>query len=288
MFQRFIVATDLSPASFTVVSCLADLKTYGAQHCLLLQCLSYASAASVALSYHTEPLEGVLGEQKAILEKQGFTVEARTVVGTPVQEIVRIAVEEDFSLIVMGAKGHSLIAGKLLGGVAFGVTSKSQIPVLVLPIDKKPGQDACEPITRCSFSDHVLFATDFSQVAERAFRYVQQLVAHGVRQVTLVHVLDRPEPPKDGLGDSETSARQRLDGMKARLLEQGASSVQAEVCLGVPFQEITRLVREREVHLVVMGTQGRSFVGELWLGSVSHDVVRHSVAPVLLIPARQG
>ncbi|MBE0599290.1 MAG: hypothetical protein IH614_18765 [Desulfuromonadales bacterium] len=95
MFNRLIAATDLSPASFAVVSCLAGLKAYGAKHCLLLQCLSFQEAASTALAYHTEPLEGMLIEQKTILEKEGFTVEARTVVGAPRQEVVRIAAEED-------------------------------------------------------------------------------------------------------------------------------------------------------------------------------------------------
>ncbi|MCA1785684.1 MAG: universal stress protein [Desulfobacteraceae bacterium] len=33
-----------------------------------------------------------------------------------------------------------------------------------------------------------------------------------------------------------------------------------------------------------MGTQGRGFLGEFFLGSVSHNVARHSVAPVLLVP----
>jgi nucleotide-binding universal stress UspA family protein len=32
-----------------------------------------------------------------------------------------------------------------------------------------------------------------------------------------------------------------------------------------------------------MGTQGRGFTGELFLGSVSHNVARASVAPVLMI-----
>lgn len=40
MFNRIIVATDLSPASEAVANCLGGLKTYGARHCLLMQCLS--------------------------------------------------------------------------------------------------------------------------------------------------------------------------------------------------------------------------------------------------------
>lgn len=64
VFNRFIVATDLSPASFAVAGCLGALKSYGAEQCLLVQCLTFREAASTALSYRTEPIEGVLNEQE--------------------------------------------------------------------------------------------------------------------------------------------------------------------------------------------------------------------------------
>lgn len=289
MFERFIVATDLSAASFAVVSCLDGLKTYGARHCLLLQCLSFSDAASTALSYHTEPLDEMLNEQKGILEKQGFDVEARTVVGAPKQEIARIAAKEDYSLIVIGAQGQSLVGEKLLGGVAYGVLNKTVKPVLVIPVEKKPGEEkACEPVARCRFGDHVLFATDFSEMADHAFTYVELLVASGAQKVTLVHVQDQTKLEqhlKERLEEFNAIDRSRLENLKQALIKKGASQVETEVCYGVPFQEITRLIRERDAQLAVMGTQGRGFVGKVFLGSVSHSVVRDSVAPVLLIPS---
>ena len=289
MFERFIVATDLSPASYAVVSCLDGLKTYGSRHCLLLQCLSFNAAASTALSYHTESLEEMLNEQKGILEKQGFDVEARTVVGTPKQEIARIAAQEDYSLIVIGAQGQSLVGERLLGGVAYGVINKTVKPVLVIPVEKKPGEETnCEPVARCRFSDHVLFATDFSEMADQAFTYVEQLVAGGARKFTLVHVQDQTRLEqylKERLEEFNAIDRNRLENLKQALIKKGAPQVETEVCYGVPFQEITRLIRERDAHLVVMGTQGRGFVEKVFLGSVSHSVVRDSVAPVLLIPS---
>jgi nucleotide-binding universal stress UspA family protein len=289
MFERFLIATDLSPASFAVVSCLGGLKGCGAEQCLLLQCLSLGEAASMAFSYHAEPLAEMLSEQKGIIEKQGFTVEARNVVGAAKQEIVRIAAQEDYPLIVVGTQGQSLVGGKLLGGVAYGVISKSVKPVLVVPVEKKPGEEnGCEPVACCSFSDHVLFATDFSAMADNAFTYVQQLVALGTRRITLVHVQDRTrleQHPKERLEEFNEEDRGRLDNLKYSLLEENVPQVDIEICYGVPHQEITRLVRERNVQLVVMGTQGRGFVGEFFLGSVSHHVARQSAVPVLLIPA---
>lgn len=289
MFKRLIVATDLSPASFAVVSCLSGLKSYGAEQCLLLQCLSFSDAASTALSYNTDLLEGMLNEQKNILEEQGFTVEARTVFGAPKQEIIRIAAKEDYSLIVVGAQGQSLVEEKLLGGVAYGVINKTIKPVLVVPTEKKKGEDnTCEPVTRCIFIDHILFATDFSEMANNAFTYVEQLVAHGARKVTLVHIQDKTRLETHLLARLEEFNeidRSRLENMKQTLLQKGTPEIDTEVCYGIPYEEMTRLIRERNVQLVVMGTQGRGFVGEFFLGSVSHNVVRKSIAPVLLIPA---
>lgn len=288
MFDRLIVATDLSPASFAVVSCLAGLKAYGAEHCLLLQCLSFGDAASTALSYNTQALQEMLAQQEEILSKQGFKVETRTVLGIPKQEIIRIAAAEDYALIVVGAQGRSLVQDKLLGGVAYGVITKSVKPVLVVPVKKKPGEDnACEPVSRCSFSEHILFATDFSQMADHAFTQVEQLVAHGARKVTLVHVQDQTKLEKHLQAMIEVfneQDRERLHILEQSLLNKGALEVDTEVCYGVPFKEITRLILERDAQLAVLGTQGRGFVGEFFLGSVSHQVVRHSVAPVLLIP----
>lgn len=289
MFKRFIIATDLSPASFAVVNCLGELKTYGAEQCLLLQCLSFSDATSVALSYHTEHLEKMLNKQKNILEDQNFTVEVRTVVGVPKHEIVRIATKEKYALIVVGAQGQSLAKEKLLGGVAYGVINKSIKPVLVVPVEKEPGEEnACKPVARIGFNIHILFATDFSEMADNAFAYVEQMVTHGVDKVTLVHVQDKTKLEKHlkmRLEEFNERDRSLLEHLKQSLLKKGTPHIDIEVCYGVPFKEITRLIQERNAQMVVMGTQGRGFVGEFFLGSVSHNVARNSVAPVLLIPA---
>jgi nucleotide-binding universal stress UspA family protein len=48
-----------------------------------------------------------------------------------------------------------------------------------------------------------------------------------------------------------------------------------------------KTIQELSVSLVVMGSQGRGFVPELFLGSVSHNVARHGDASVLLIPSKK-
>lgn len=289
MFQRFIVATDLSPASFTVVQSLKGLQAFYAKQCLLLQCLSLPGAVSASYSSLPESDEQLLSEQKALLEKQGFTIEARTVAGSVKQEINRIAVKEQYDLIVVGAQGQSVTRERLLGGVAYGIISTSQKPVLVMPVTRAPNApDICILPSHCAFSKHVLFATDFSEMAYNAFLHVEHMAASGVRKVTLVHVQDQSDEKqhlKKRAAEINALDRSRLDNLRKTLLLRGAPEIDIEICHGEPFVEITRLAREHNTHLVVMGTQGRGFFGEIILGSVSLNVARTSVVPVLLIPS---
>jgi nucleotide-binding universal stress UspA family protein len=291
MFSRLIIATDLSPASFAVVNCIGGLKAYGARQCLLLQCLNLMDAASTALSYTTAFLESTIRQQKEVLEKQGYEVETRVVPGFAKTEINRIATEEKYSLIVVGSRGHSMMSEAMLGGVAYAVIHNARKPVLIVRLGVKQGQgNVCIQSAHCDFSEHVLFPTDFSENADHAFAYVKKLVDDGARRVTLLHVQDkaRIDPHlKHRLEEFNEIDRTRLEKMKEALQKKGNADITIEVCYGSPFAEIIRIIRERNIHLVVMGSQGRGFVEELFLGSVSHNVARHSDAPVLLIPAKE-
>ncbi|MFN3595008.1 MAG: universal stress protein [Thiobacillaceae bacterium] len=281
MFERFIVATDLSPASDAMVGCLAGLKALGARHALLLQCLDMREAASVALSYTTAVLDDYLARQKAVLEKQGFEVETRIVPGFAKREINRIAREEDYGLVVVGSHGHSMLSEALLGGVASEVLHGATRPVLVIRLERDPDSgEVCVLPTGCDLARHILYATDFSANADRAFTVVEAL-APVARHITLLHVLDaRGEPAELAAID-----RDRLQALKARLAGLGRGDVTVEVRSGKPYQAIVAAAKERGAHLIVLGSQGRGFVPELFLGSVSHQVARHAPAPVLLVPA---
>lgn len=293
MFSRIVVATDLSPASFAIVNCVGGMRAFGAKECLLLQCLNLQEAASTAFSYTTAPLEGILAQQKEILEKQGFEVETKIIPGFAKREINRLAAEENYSLVVVGSHGHSMLGEVLLGGVASEVIHSARKPVLLVPLEMKLGAgDVCIRGAGCDFSEHVLFPTDFSENADQAFSYVEKLAADGARRITLLHVQDkaRVDPHlTHRLEEFNEIDLGRLDKLKQLLQRKSNVTVEIELCYGSPFEEITRLVRDRNVHLVVMGSQGRGFIEEIFLGSVSHNVARHADAPVLLIPAlRRG
>jgi nucleotide-binding universal stress UspA family protein len=75
--------------------------------------------------------------------------------------------------------------------------------------------------------------------------------------------------------------------MRDSLKKKGNSIIDIELAYGAPYSEIMRIIKEKDVSLVIMGSQGRGFIEELFLGSVSHNVARNSDASVLLIPAKR-
>jgi nucleotide-binding universal stress UspA family protein len=137
-----------------------------------------------------------------------------------------------------------------------------------------------------------LFCTDFSSTAERAFEYVQRIVAGGARRVTLLHVQDRTRIRphlEHRLEEFNQTDRQRLDQLRARVLETaGDVQVRSLVPYGHPVEEILRVVgEEQDDSLIVMGSQGRGFLAQVFLGSVSQAVIRGAPVPVLLVPAER-
>lgn len=197
--------------------------------------------------------------------------------------------ERGASLIVVGSHGESFFKEVFLGGVALAVLHHATVPVLVvrLKIDEVPSLQQCVVACR-NFTHHILYATDFSDTAERAFLYVEKIVESGAKDVTLLHVQDRVKIGKHlqhRLEEFNKIDQQRLERLKARLDNLGATNVRIEIPYGSPIQEIIRCAKREEETLVVMGSPSRGFIREVFIGSVSHGVAMYSGAPLLLIPA---
>ena len=67
-------------------------------------------------------------------------------------------------------------------------------------------------------------------------------------------------------------------------LEQ--ASVETLVDRGHPALKIIERAKESGRTLILMGTQGKGFVEELFLGSVAHNVARRAPLAVLFVPAQ--
>lgn len=286
MFNPAIVATDLSPASDQVIACLHGLEPLGTKRLILTHALGIRHLMD--MQYQLAPLaEPKLRQQKQALEEQGFEVEIVIAPGVASWEIHRVAKEKQAAMIVIGSHGATLAREVLLGSVAVEVVHQAAVPVFIaqLRVSDDP-QLRCEMICT-DFHRHVLFPTDFSDIAEGAFQYVEQILRGGGTRITLLHVQDQSriqDHLQDKLDEFNRIDRERLERMEHRLKELGATEVNIELPYGLPKQEIVQSAEQGDYSLIVMGTQGRGFFGELFVGSTAYHVARRAVVPTLLVP----
>ena len=84
------------------------------------------------IAYHREESDKVLDPIKKFLDKHALNYRCASVVGHPVEEILKAAATEKSHLIVMGTRGHGVIGRALIGSIAQRVVSDCNIPVLLV------------------------------------------------------------------------------------------------------------------------------------------------------------
>jgi nucleotide-binding universal stress UspA family protein len=75
--------------------------------------------------------QSILDEGKKFVQTEGVQAETLLLEGKVVEDIVRVAKEGVFDLIIIGARGLSKFEELVLGSVSHGVTEKAPCPVIV-------------------------------------------------------------------------------------------------------------------------------------------------------------
>ncbi|MDY9922027.1 MAG: universal stress protein [Synergistota bacterium] len=288
MFRRAIVASDFSKESMALVNSSGGLKGFGTAEILLLQFWGTLDVLGVDSFYKPtvfEDFEKNLQKQKAALEGQGFKVETRVLEGLSASQVNKIAIDENYSLISVGSDRY------IFSSMANELIHNAQRPTYIF---KSANGKSAEVHGRRELSDgaadHVLFATDFSKNSEVAFNYLVEMIPLIKNKISLIHIQDeyRITPYLDDkIEEFNRIDSGRLEAMKKVLLDKGCPDVETVLKYGSPSSEILKSVKELSAEMVIMGSQGRGFVNEFFLGSVSHNIARESPVPVLLIPVKR-
>ena len=285
MFEKILIATDLSPASDFLVQCPADLKTIGMKQSVLAHVVYVANTPGLEVLLE-EKAKPQLERQKGLLEQQGIEVKIALELGIPTQDLSDLAERHDVAAILIGSRGLGL-ARSALGGVSFKLLQITRRPVFLSRMNILGEGDQCRlSVCRRPF-ENILFPTDFSDTSERAFAYVENIARESRPAVTLLHVLEDQHTThlsRQGIKELKSLDIRRLEEMQQRL-ERLGSQVVIEWTSGSPGKEIVNLSREGHYSLVVMGNQGKGFFREALFGSVANEVARAAEIPVLFIPA---
>jgi nucleotide-binding universal stress UspA family protein len=135
---------------------------------------------------------------------------------------------------------------------------------------------------------NILFATDFSSSSEAALPFVQAIACRYEAKLFVVHVLTPVTYPANDPQTAEATAeaiesRARIEMQR---LETALNGVPNEIRIERDFAvwpTVRRILDEKEIDLVVVGTRGRTGARKLLMGSIAEEIFRQSQAPVLTI-----
>lgn len=224
------------------------------------------------------------------LESEGLKTSTVDLDQLPIEEINQLIENDDRydSLIIVGAKQSSLGKRIFDAEFAYELIQMPTKPILVVRMKESENfQFSTVPAEGISKDSHALFPTDFSENAYYAFTYLEKLVEAGLKHVTLMHIQDisKISPYLDyRIIEFNQIDKDRLDGLKQRLEKNGDVKVDIILEMGRPFKEITNIVDEKNVDLLILGRQGKGILRDIFIGSNSNNLTRRVNCSVLLIP----
>ncbi len=210
-----------------------------------------------------------------------LAVETQVVRDRAANAILQQADAFDAELIVLGNRGHGAFESAVLGSVSAEVVDHGHRPVLVARRDH---------VSRILLGED---GSDSAAAAAEVVRHWSILHGHAVRVLSVSDTDPQWNPWRLGetlreAHDAATSTlHDRHEALAARtaasLLEAG---IQAESAVGdgSPALRLVEAAAAWDADLVVVGSHGRSGLGQLLLGSVARGVLYNAPCAVLIVP----
>jgi nucleotide-binding universal stress UspA family protein len=139
----------------------------------------------------------------------------------------------------------------------------------------------------------VLLASDGSDEARRATRWLRDLPLPSDTKICVLVVATLTRPPRDGqslkqLRQDVLAAARRAGASTATILQPRWSEIEVVVVLGDPTVEIVHSAEHTPVDMIVLGARGLTRRERWRLGSTSLTVARYAPCPVLVVRGRTG
>ena len=137
----------------------------------------------------------------------------------------------------------------------------------------------------------ILCPVDFSEISTNAMKYAVFLASHHHAELLLLHVIEHLQEfehyqvlvftPQELADEMEKQAYEELNKLTEQI--QKTIKVEAVVRQGKAFVEIIKVAKEKDMDMIVMGSQGRTGISHMLMGSVAEKVVRKASCPVLIV-----
>jgi nucleotide-binding universal stress UspA family protein len=182
----------------------------------------------------------------------------------------------DASLVVVGAQGHGVLGGKVLGSVSQHVTRHAQSPVVVVRGAYR------------AHSPRVVVGVDGSEANRKALAFAFAHAAATGGSIMAVHGRSMQSSGPFDAAISRKVAAQLAES--ERLLEESLTELRQEhpevpvEQVALPLPPVRALAdASANASLVVVGTRGLGGFSGLLLGSVSAGVLQRAQCPVAVV-----
>jgi len=279
MFEKVLIATDFSKHAKKVIECIGEMP--GLKEVLLLNVISRDPLARVwdPVS-EIKDIEKKLEEEKNAIKSPGVTVNVKAVSvleGEVASAINKVAMEENVSLVAMGARGRSLIMSTLLGSSSRNVLRFGRTHLLIMrykTLDDNTMEKYCARVFA-----RILFPTDLSQTSEVALSFLKSL--KGIGEIVLLNVVSKGETDEE-IEAGVAAAKVRIEEI-AQNLKMSGMLVSSKVVVGQPTEVIRSEAEKEDVSLIAISSQGASAIKKGRIGSTAYDVANSASRPVLIL-----
>ena len=129
ILSKVLYPTDFSESSLEALSFVKSLKGIGE---LVLMHVVSKGETHEEIEAHVEEAKKRLEDIRKDISKAGIKVKTHVHVGSPIEEIISMAEEEDASLVAMSSHGKSWFKELLVGSTTCAVARRAKRPVLVM------------------------------------------------------------------------------------------------------------------------------------------------------------
>ncbi len=201
-----------------------------------------------------------------------------TLEGDPATEVVRVAHDEGFHLVVMPTHGYGPFRRFILGSVAAKVLHDADCPVLT-----GAHMEEAPPVEKIHFGT-VLAAIDLGSHSEQTLHWAAQFACNNKAKLVVVHATPNLEGRTGEYFDPDWRVYLTDQAVKevAALLEKTDVKADVEIHAGDPSRVVADVAKKVGADLVVLG---RGTASGLFgrLRANAYAIIRESPVPVVSV-----
>jgi nucleotide-binding universal stress UspA family protein len=224
--------------------------------------------------------EAVIEAVRPAIWPRAASVAIRIVTGRPAPTILHAARSWNADLILVGGTERGAVGRALRGSVSDEVVRTAPCPVLVAR-------------RRAARFERLLVATDGSQHAEAALRFVAALPVPPTAELRVCAVSETPDSPPGSSRGPMAATLLLLEEAEKRTAVQAVARaldmltplpcpIQSSVRYGDAGRELADEVRRWVPDLLVIGARGRTAGSEVAVGRVTQSLLRQATCPTLV------